>query len=102
MPEDTVNLSIKGVPVDLAERLRARAARNNRSLQRELMTIIEAAAHSADSSPALSSAAVFPRKPGAATRSIDEVIARIRERVPEPLADAPLGVDIIRAARDGR
>jgi plasmid stability protein len=39
-----VNLSIKEVPDALAERLRARAARNNRSLQRELLTIIEAAA----------------------------------------------------------
>lgn len=102
MPKNAVNLSIKGVPVDLAERLRARAARNHRSLQRELMAIIEAAAHSADTSPALSSAGVFRRKPREATRSIDEVIDWIRERVPEPPADAPLGVDIIRAARDGR
>ena len=43
MSEHVVNLSIKGVPGDLAERLRARAARNHRSLQRELMAIIEAA-----------------------------------------------------------
>lgn len=39
-----VNLSIKEVPDALAARLRSRARRNNRSLQRELMTIIEAAA----------------------------------------------------------
>ena len=37
-----VNLSIKGVPDDLAERLRARAERHHRSLQGELMAMIEA------------------------------------------------------------
>ncbi|HSM21075.1 MAG TPA: Arc family DNA-binding protein, partial [Rubrivivax sp.] len=39
-----VSLSIKDVPEALAERLRQRAARNHRSLQRELMAIVEAAA----------------------------------------------------------
>lgn len=38
-----VSLSIKDVPEVLAERLRQRAARNHRSLQRELMAIVEAA-----------------------------------------------------------
>ena len=37
------NLSVKDVPDDLAERLRQRAARNHRSLQGELMAIIEQA-----------------------------------------------------------
>ncbi len=36
-----VNLSIKGVSDDIAERLRARAARHHRSLQGELMAILE-------------------------------------------------------------
>jgi hypothetical protein len=40
--EMPVNLSIKQVPDELAERLRRRAARNHRSLQRELLTILEA------------------------------------------------------------
>ncbi len=39
-----VSLSIKDVPEALAERLRQRAARHHRSLQRELMAIVEAAA----------------------------------------------------------
>ena len=39
-----VNLSIKAVPQELAERLRRRAERHHRSLQGELMAIIEAAA----------------------------------------------------------
>jgi plasmid stability protein len=36
-----VNLSIKGVSDDMAEELRARAARHHRSLQGELMVILE-------------------------------------------------------------
>ena len=39
-----VNFSIKNVPDEIAEELRERAARNHRSLQGELMAIIEAAA----------------------------------------------------------
>ena len=39
-----VNLSIKNAPDDVVERLRRRAERNHRSLQGELMAIIEAAA----------------------------------------------------------
>lgn len=39
----TVNLSIKNVPEALAARLRARAGRNHRSLQGELMAILESA-----------------------------------------------------------
>ena len=40
-----VNLSIKDVPDEIAERLRQRAARNHRSLQGELMSIVERAAY---------------------------------------------------------
>jgi len=40
-----VNLSIKNVPDDLAETLRTRAERNHRSLQGELMAILESAAN---------------------------------------------------------
>ncbi len=36
-----VNISIKNVPDEVVERLRRRAARNHRSLQGELMAIIE-------------------------------------------------------------
>ena len=39
-----VNLSIKSVPNEIADELRERAARNHRSLQGELMAIIEEAA----------------------------------------------------------
>jgi plasmid stability protein len=39
-----VNLSIKNAPDDVVQRLRRRAERHNRSLQGELLAIIEAAA----------------------------------------------------------
>ena len=39
-----VNLSVKNVPDALVQRLRERALRNRRSLQRELLTILEGAA----------------------------------------------------------
>ena len=39
-----VNLSIKNVPDELAERLRRRAASSHRSLQGELLVILEEAA----------------------------------------------------------
>jgi len=40
-----INLSIKNAPDDVVQRLRARAERHHRSLQGELMAIIEAAVH---------------------------------------------------------
>jgi antitoxin FitA len=45
-----VNLSIKNAPDEVVRRLRARAARHHRSLQGELLAIIEAAA--AEDAPA--------------------------------------------------
>ena len=56
-----VNLSIKEVPDALADGLRRRAARNRRSLQRELMVIIEAAV----SEPAAIALAVRVAEPAA-------------------------------------
>ena len=41
----TVTLSVKQVPRDLAARLRARASRNHRSLQGELLAILTEAAY---------------------------------------------------------
>ena len=40
----SLSLSIKNVPDELAQRLRERAERNRRSLQRELLVILEEAA----------------------------------------------------------
>jgi plasmid stability protein len=52
------SLSIKNVPDDVMERLRARAARNRRSLQGELLDLIERAA---DEVPTISARQVYER-----------------------------------------
>jgi plasmid stability protein len=53
-----VSLSIKNVPDAVVERLRARAARNRRSLQGELLDLIERAA---DEVPTISAREVYER-----------------------------------------
>ncbi len=74
-----VTLSVKNVPAALVERLRQRAANQHRSLQGELLAILEAAA-----SP---------------TITIDELAEKANALGLKTPADS---VDIIRATRDGR
>lgn len=101
-----VNLSIKDVPEGLAQRLRERAARHHRSLQGELMAIIEQAAAQTGAEPAAE------RGPAAAGRSwtqgwktVEQLMAE-REAAgwkPDPaMAKLPRGVDLVRADRDRR
>jgi hypothetical protein len=73
-----VTLSVKNVPEKLAARLRERAARNHRSLQGELMAILEEAAR--------------PRL------TIDDLAEKVKALGLKTPADS---VDIVRAARDG-
>ncbi len=112
-----INLSIKGVPEALAERLRQRAARNHRSLQGELMAIVEQAAAediAAAGSPRQAGSGVVEEGIHPLTgrpyrvqgwKTFDQLMAE-REAAgwkPDPtLAQAPLGVDIVRADRDSR
>jgi plasmid stability protein len=74
-----VTLSVKNVPADVAERLRQRAVSNHRSLQGELMAILEEAAQ--------------PRL------SIDELAAKVKALGLKTTAEA---ASMIRADRDGR
>lgn len=88
------NLSIKDVPEAWAEALRQRAARNHRSLQGELMAILErAVAESAGPG-------------GAATRPawkpVEQVAAELRARFPQGLPSGPSSIDLIRQDRDAR
>jgi plasmid stability protein len=76
-----VNLSIKNAPDGVVQRLRERAERHHRSLQGELMAIIEAAAQEER-----------PATPG----DLLAEIRRIGVRTPSEAAD------LIRADRDGR
>ena len=68
----TVTLSVKNVPNDVAKRLRARAARNHRSLQGELMAILSVAAHS----PTVGELATFVRELGLSTPSESAALIR--------------------------
>jgi len=80
-----VNLSIKDVPDKLAQRLRERAARNHRSLQGELMAIVEAAAlGSAAPVTATEPGGTYsvapqipPGRPGAATQPAGDLLAAL-------------------------
>lgn len=98
-----VNLSIKGVPDDLAERLRARAERHHRSLQGELMAIVEQAAMAEPVAAARAGAAVAP--PGSLRqgwKTIEELMVERRQRPLSATPGLPLAVDIVRADRDSR
>ena len=108
-----VNLSIKSVPDQLAARLRERAERNHRSLQGELMAIIEAAFHSASGEPQASAALAsrgavvgFDRRGRPivrkGTRRIEEIAAELRRRMPETRQDLPRSLEIVRKMRDRR
>ena len=109
------NLSIKDVPDALAERLRHRALCNHRSLQGELMAIVEAAAFGGSSTTAGQAhtnvdgdsrviAGVFAvdRHRNSSTRTIEQIANEHRARFPQPFRDGPLAVDLIRADRDRR
>lgn len=94
------NLSIRNVPKELAEALRQRAARNHRSLQRELMAILtEAVQPAATAAPAANPPLQGWRR---GTRTIEEIAEELRAKYPEPIRGGPLGVDIIREDRDSR
>lgn len=96
-----VNLSIKNVPDAVADALRARAERNHRSLQGELMAILERSV----SDPAATAAAEVGADVTRATTqntpglSIDEVATRATQLFPK---GTPSSADFIRAMRDGR
>lgn len=87
------NLSIKSVPEALAETLRQRAARNHRSLQGELMAILEAAVAQEASIPA------EPVKTRGG-KSFMEVAATFRDRFPAPLGLSLESASLLREMRD--
>ncbi len=99
-------LSIKDVPEQWAEALRQRAARNHRSLQGELMALIEQAA-SGLAEPSVQNAGRGgpDRSPSVARRgrkTIEQIYAEHLKRFPVPFAEGPMSVDIVRQDRDRR
>ena len=77
-----VNLSVKNVPETLAAKLRGRAERNHRSLQGELMAILEAAASDASVIPAKTIGASYnaDTQPRSANSLLDRLMAIARDR----------------------
>lgn len=107
------NLSIKDVPERLAEALRLRASRNHRSLQGELMAIIEQAANESEAARdrqpvgplGLHAAGGVKRggtNPREGKKSIEQIYAEHLERFPQPFTEGRMSVDIIRHDRDSR
>jgi plasmid stability protein len=88
----TVNLSVKNVPEELAALLRERAARNRRSLQRELLSILEAAV---GRDATTGTATATPR----AALTIDELAEISRQLFPEGTESS---VGYLRRLRDTR
>lgn len=89
----SVNLSIKDVPDDIAQRLRERAARNHRSLQGELMAIVEQAASEPPATERATARVAAPRRP----------VERIAEDARRRFSGAQeSSVDLIREMRDHR
>lgn len=89
----SVNLSIKDVPDDIAQRLRERAARNHRSLQGELMAIVERAA----SEPALDERLALRRT--TPSRPVEHIAQDARQRFGDVQTSS---VELIREMRDNR
>lgn len=108
------NISIKDVPEVWAQALRQRAARNHRSLQGELMSIIEQAALGEQ----VGQDAVQRQRAGAGTvvgfdargkpiiklgtKTIEQLVEERQKLYPKPIQGGPLAVDIIREDRDSR
>ena len=103
------NISIKDVPDAWAEALRQRAARNHRSLQGELMAIVEAAlANTSLPSPGSQDVVVgygaggYPivRK---GWKSVQQVAAELKAKYPNgPAPGQGSSIDMIREDRDSR
>ena len=72
-----VNLSIKNVPEETVEQLRERAKRNHRSLQGEVMTILEAAV--APNGLTVDEVREYSRRTGLATDDSTHIVRESRD-----------------------
>jgi plasmid stability protein len=101
-----VNLSIKNVPVELAEAIKAKASANHRSLQGELMAMLTANVGTfgrrptAHSPSALASRSAIEAQPR--TQSLEEIDAALRKLFPivKQLPPGESSVEIVRRMRD--
>lgn len=106
-------LSIKDVPETWAEALRQRAARNHRSLQGELMAIVEQAI--SDSAPVATEAPGERGRPRivgydsaghpvvrVGWKTVAQVAADLKAKFPDGVGKQTSSIDIIRQDRDSR
>ncbi len=89
------DLTIKNVPEAVIQKLRERAASNQRSLQAELMALITAAVGEPETS-------AQPDRVETGWKSVEQVFADRRREHAQPIMKGPFAVDIIRAERDAR
>lgn len=96
------NLSVKDVPDAWAQALRERAARNHRSLQGELMALIQRAVETEPLPLATSAKPLTSRRQG--WKTVEQIAAEIRASSHDTklCRELPRGVDIIRKERDAR
>jgi antitoxin FitA len=106
MEAKMATISIKDVPDLWADALRQRAARNHRSLQGELMAMIELSLagvpQAATAGPAIGSAWRVPDGALREGKSVEQVAREMATKYPQPVANVPQGVDITRTDRDAR
>lgn len=107
------NLSIKDVPEAWADALRQRAARNHRSLQGELMAIVEqavsgGAAHATEAPGERGRPRIvgYDRAGHPIVRvgwkTVAQVAADLKAKFPHGVGDQMSSIDIIRQDRDSR
>lgn len=98
------NLSIKDVPEQWAEVLRQRAARNHRSLQGELLAMVEAVVVN-EVQNLFDAKRAMPdliRQPRQAVKTVEQIAIEMNAKFPNPVKHVARAVDIIRAERDAR
>ena len=108
------NISVKDVPEQWAEALRQRAARNHRSLQGELMFLIEQAVGGGEAAVPMPASRAgregkvvgFDRHGYPIVRqgwkTVEQVVAELNAKYPNPIPDQLSSIDIIRQDRDSR
>lgn len=96
------NLSIKDVPEAWAQALRERAARNHRSLQGELMALIQRVVEPGSLPPDASTRPLASQHRG--WKTVEQIAAELRANPHDAklCRELPRGVDIIREERDAR
>jgi antitoxin FitA len=98
------NLSIKDVPEPWAEALRNRAARHHRSLQGELLAMVEAVVtaekQALSDQTLVAQNAIRQHREG--VKSIEQIAIEIRKQFPKLVANTLRAVDIVRSERDAR